>query len=129
MGILWFRVHQYWAQQLQTSLRARGSKLAEEDEWLFNRARQFTIATYQHIVYDEWLPVFLPRKFVDYNGQQIPYTQNPGYSAYFNRTGYNPSINPQVAHIFQSAAMRFGHTMVTPGIWRRQLQYVIFLED
>ena len=87
-----------------------------------NRARQFTIATYQHIVYDEWMPVFLPRKFV--GGQQIPYASNPGYSAYFNRTGYNPSINPQVAHVFQSAAMRFGHTMVTPGIWRRQLRYV-----
>ena len=90
----------------------------EEDEWLFNRARQFTIATYQHIVYDEWLPIFLPRKFPD---GPIDYATNEGYSAYFNRTGYNPAINPQVAHIFQSAAMRWGHTMVTPGIWRRQL--------
>ena len=121
MGILWFRVHQYWAQQILEALRGQNSKYAKDDEWIFNRARQFTIATYQHIVYDEWLPVFLPRKFIEYGERQIPYARNPGYSAYFGRTGYNPAINPQVAHIFQSAAMRFGHTMVTPGIWRRQL--------
>ena len=126
MGILWFRVHQYWADRIRnTALEENLSDLAVDDEWLFNRARQFTIATYQHIVYDEWMPIFIPRKFVDYGGQQIPYKMNLGYSAYFNRTGYNPAINPQVAHIFQSAAMRFGHTMVTPGIWRRQLRYVV----
>ena len=119
MGILWFRVHQYWARRIRMELKAEEKdELYEDDEWVFNRARQFTIATYQHIVYDEWMPVFLPRKFP--NGQ-IDYKTNPGYSAYYNRTGYNPAINPQIAHIFQSAAMRFGHTMVTPGIWRRQL--------
>ena len=118
MGILWYRVHQWWARQLYEK-RPLDVEEYEEDEWLFNRARQFTIATYQHIVYDEWLPIFLPRKFL--NGTTYPYDSNEGYSAYFGRTGYNPAINPQVAHIFQSAAMRFGHTMVTPGIWRREI--------
>lgn len=116
MGILWFRVHQYWAKQLRASAL---HELAEEDEWLFNRARQFTIATYQHIVFDEWLPLFIPRKFL--NGETHPYNATQGYSAYFGRTGYNQAINPQVPHIFQSAAMRWGHTVVTPGIWRREL--------
>ena len=122
MGVLWFRVHQYWAKQLYAAYK-EGNRPEEfgEDEWIFNRARQFTIATYQHIVFNEWLPMFLPSKFT--NGPtntSYPYVRNPGYSAYYGRTGYNPSINPQVAHIFQSAAMRFGHTIVTPGIWRRQ---------
>ena len=120
MGILWFRVHNYWAEQLRLYTPPDGEELPEqyhEDEWLFNRARMLTIATHQHIVYNEWLPIFLPRKFPD--GNLISYTENPGYSAYYNRTGYNPAINPQIAHIFQSAAMRFGHTMVTPGVWRR----------
>ena len=123
MGIFWFRVHNWWARRLryyysQNSDNAEFSAEEwENDEWLFNRARQFTIATHQHVVYDEWLPVFLPRKYNE--GQTYPYTMNPGYSLYFGRSGYNPAINPQVAHIFQSAAMRFGHTMVTPGIWRR----------
>jgi dual oxidase len=115
-GILWFRVHQYWAKQLRNSGL---HELAEEDEWLFNRARQFTIATYQHIVYDEWLPLFLPRKYS--GGRTYPYNATEGYSAYFGRLGYNQAINPQVPHIFQSAAMRWGHTVVTPGIWRREL--------
>eukprot|EP00800_Vazella_pourtalesii_P008891 TRINITY_DN2278_c0_g1_i2.p1 TRINITY_DN2278_c0_g1~~TRINITY_DN2278_c0_g1_i2.p1 ORF type:complete len:1347 (-),score=312.94 TRINITY_DN2278_c0_g1_i2:157-4197(-) len=33
--------------------------------------------------------------------------------------GYSSSIFPGITHVFQSAAMRFGHTLVTPGIWRR----------
>jgi len=111
-------VHQFWARQLRG---AHEEAVFEEDEWLFNRARQFTIATYQHIVFDEWLPLFLPRKFQG-NSSAFPYDSTPGYSAYFGRTGFNQAINPQVAHIFQSAAMRWGHTMVTPGIWRRQLE-------
>ena len=118
MGILWYRVHQMWARRLHDNATEVG-ELNEEDEWLFNRARQFTIATYQHIVMDEWLPLFLPRK---YPNRTIPeYENNPGYSSYAPNTGYNPSINPQVPHIFQSAAMRWGHTVVTPGIWRREL--------
>ena len=71
----------------------------------------------QHIVYDEWLPLFLPRKFP--SGRIQPYASTPGYSAYFGKSGYNPGLNPQIAHVFQSAAMRFGHTSVTPGAWRR----------
>lgn len=124
MGILWFRVHNYWAKQLQhfaEELKERDEDpgVYEEDEWLYNRARQLTIATHQHIVYNEWLPIFIPRKFS--NGTLTPYAETKGYSAYYGRTGYNPAINPQIAHIFQSAAMRFGHTMVTPGVWRRVL--------
>ncbi len=127
MGILWFRVHNWWAKQLREDAimkRANGVDVPQEwfeDEWLYNRARQFTIATHQHVVYNEWLPQFIPRAFVDRSdGTIYPYKSTPGYSAYFGRSGYNPAINPQVAHIFQSAAMRFGHTVVTPGIWRRQ---------
>ena len=119
MGILWFRVHNYWARQLYEygkTLPDGEHSVYEEDEWLYNRARQLTIATHQHIVYTEWLPFFIPRKFP--NGNLTDYTMTEGYS--LPRTGYNPAINPQIAHIFQSAAMRFGHTMVTPGVWRRE---------
>ena len=123
MGILWFRVHNFWAQRLydygHNNLTEEDRGVYEEDEWLYNRARQLTIATHQHIVYNEWLPIFIPRKFP--NGRLTDYRMTSGYSLYFNRTGYNPAINPQIAHIFQSAAMRFGHTMVTPGVWRREL--------
>lgn len=125
MGILWFRVHNWWAQRLyeygQSLPANEREEYWEDDEWLYNRARQFTIATHQHIVYTEWMPIFLPRQFNQFGGLP-PYEATPGYSAYFNRTGYNPAINPQIAHIFQSAAMRFGHTSVTPGVWRREAE-------
>ena len=123
MGILWFRVHNFWADRLYSVGQALGEDKPgeyEEDEWLYNRARQLTIATHQHIVFQHWLPVFIPRR-IESNDRIPAYDSNPGYSAYFERTGYNPAINPQIAHIFQSAAMRFGHTMVTPGVWRREL--------
>lgn len=130
MGVLWFRVHNWWARRLRryynetahglngVQMRNLSEELWNNDEWLFNRARQFTIATHQKVVYKEWLPQFLFSRFQG-DGNRFPYKMNPGYSLYFNRSGYNPAINPQVAHIFQSAAMRFGHTMVTPGVWRR----------
>ena len=118
MGILWFRVHNWWARRLREFGETNNLGAPwEEDEWLYNRARQFTIATHQHIVYNEFLPQFIPSKFP--NGTLPPYETTEGYSAYFGRTGYNPAINPQIAHIFQAAAMRFGHTIVTPGVWRR----------
>ena len=117
MGILWYRVHNYWAKQLQKYGESENlGGVYEEDDWLYNRARQLTIATHQQLVYNEWLPIFIPRKFP--NGRLIDYNNNPGYSAY---SGYNPAINPQIAHIFQSVAMRFRHTGVTPGVWRRML--------
>ena len=51
MGVFWFRVHNWWAYRLQRfyndhddpAIRER----ADNDEFIFNRARIFTIATYQ----------------------------------------------------------------------------------
>ena len=33
--------------------------------------------------------------------------------------GYKPDLHPGISHIFQSAAFRFGHTLIPPGIYRR----------
>lgn len=33
--------------------------------------------------------------------------------------GYKPAVDPQISHAFQSAAMRFGHTLVTSGVYLR----------
>lgn len=40
----------------------------------------------------------------------------PGYK------GYKADLHPGISHIFQSAAFRFGHTMIPPGIYRRDEQ-------
>lgn len=48
----------------------------------------------------EYLPALLGEKIPNYNG-------------------YNPDLHPGISHVFQSAAFRFGHTMIPPGIYRR----------
>lgn len=36
--------------------------------------------------------------------------------------GYKPDVHPGVSHVFQSAAFRFGHTMIPPGLYRRDAE-------
>ncbi|XP_033120574.1 dual oxidase 2-like isoform X2 [Anneissia japonica] len=98
-GILWYRWHNYWADVI----KSRNPDW--NDEQIFNEARKWVIGTYQKIVWYEWLPAFL-------NMDEEEMNEN----AY---DGYKPYIHPQISHIFQSAAMRFGHTLVVPGVARR----------
>ncbi|XP_049837219.1 dual oxidase-like [Schistocerca gregaria] len=93
-GILWFRWHNKLARELH--------ELNPEwtDEKVYNEARKWVIATQQHITVNTWLPQLLGEPLPDYNG-------------------YDPSINPQIDQFFQSAAFRFGHTLVTPGVYIR----------
>ncbi|XP_065174926.1 dual oxidase 1-like [Sycon ciliatum] len=97
MQVVWFRNHNYITNRLLNVFEGLGVEV--NDEILYNRARQWNIAEYQHIVLDEWLPAFL--------GQDIP--SYPGYSS---------TTFPGITHIFQSAAMRFGHTIVPPIAYR-----------
>ena len=48
----------------------------------------------------EYLPAFL--------GKEVPPYK-----------GYNPDIHPGITHAFQSAAFRFGHSLIPPGLYRR----------
>lgn len=34
-------------------------------------------------------------------------------------SGYKSDLHPGISHVFQSAAFRFGHTMIPSGIYRR----------
>lgn len=51
MGVFWFRVHNWWAYRLQQFYSSHSDRAtrdrATNDEFIFNRARIFTIATYQ----------------------------------------------------------------------------------
>lgn len=95
-GILWFRYHNFRARQL------KANHPDWNDERLFNEARKWVIAVHQKLVLYDWLPSWLNITRSDY-----PYK------------GYNPTVNPGIAAEFQSAAMRFGHTLVPPGVFRR----------
>lgn len=70
------------------------------DEEIFQKARRIVVATLQNIVVYEYLPAFL--------GAELP--------AY---TGYQPETHPGVSHLFQAAAFRYGHSLIPPGIYRR----------
>ncbi|XP_063956076.1 dual oxidase 2-like isoform X4 [Lytechinus pictus] len=100
-GVLWFRWHNYWADKFK-------AETTWNDERIFNTARKWVIATYQNVVYYEWLPGYL-----NFSPEDVKEFEYSGYKGY---------IHPGITHEFQSAAMRFGHTLVPPGVMRRNEQ-------
>ncbi|KAF2368400.1 hypothetical protein FHG87_000863 [Trinorchestia longiramus] len=74
------------------------------DEALFQEARRIVVAEYQHIVFNEWLPIIVGQNFMQSFGL------NP------LRTGfsfdYNFNINPSINNEFATGAFRFGHSLV-----------------
>lgn len=94
-GILFLRWHNTVAQRVS----------AQHPEWndedIFQRARRIVIASIQNIMLYEYLPAFL------------------GSYDFPEYTGYKQDVHPGIGHIFQAAAFRFGHTMIPPGIFRR----------
>uniref|UniRef100_A0A182MKS2 Heme peroxidase 1 n=1 Tax=Anopheles culicifacies TaxID=139723 RepID=A0A182MKS2_9DIPT len=73
-------------------------------EKVFQEARRINIAEYQHIVFDEWLPIFLGRSFM-FERQLL-----------FNATGpsndYGEFIHPGVINSHTTAAFRFFHSSI-----------------
>ncbi|KAA8490680.1 Dual oxidase [Porphyridium purpureum] len=99
-AVMWFRYHNVVADRIH----AKHPDYDDEEVFLF--ARQWLIAIYQKIVFYDWLPSFLgiPREEFD---------EKYAYKGY--RT-----VDPAISQEFQVAAMRFGHTLVTPGAYRRE---------
>ncbi len=90
--ILFVREHNRQAEILQTA------HPTWTDQQLYDGARQITIAEYQSIVFNEYLPSLL------------------GAGAISNYTGYNPTANPSIANVFSEAAFRFGHSQLDNDI-------------
>ncbi|CAD6227223.1 GSCOCT00006031001.3-RA-CDS [Cotesia congregata] len=93
-GIVWFRWHNVVAKELKK----------QNPNWsgekIYNEARKWVIASQQQIVFYEWLPQWL--------GMELPKYKN-----------YDPTVDPQIDQFFQSAAFRFGHTLVPAGVYLR----------
>jgi peroxidase len=89
LQVLFLRNHNRLARLLQHSAGASAS-----DEELYQAARALNIAQYQHIVFNEFLPVYLG------SGAPPPYA------------GYNPSVDPRITNEFAAAAFRLGHSLV-----------------
>jgi len=95
MHVLFLREHNRLANLLQKELNT------ENDELLYQSARKLVIIQMQNIVYKEFLPTLLGRRFMekyklDLNGD----------------SQYNPNANPSVLNSFATAAFRFGHSMI-----------------
>ena len=71
-----------------------------EDDFIFQSARAVVGAEIQQITYDEFLPILL------------------GQNALSSYSGYDDTVNVQVANEFSTAAFRVGHTMLSSTLQR-----------
>ncbi|CAH8849414.1 unnamed protein product [Trichobilharzia szidati] len=94
---LWLREHNRLADSLRT-LNPHWS-----GDRIFHEARKIVGASMQAITYRAWLPIVLGP-----DGMKLLGTYN----------GYDDQTNPTISNAFATAAMRFGHTMVPPVVFR-----------
>lgn len=75
-----------------------------DGEMIYQETRKLIGAMLQVITYEHWLPKVLgPDGYAELIG---PYK------------GYDPEVNPTLANSFSTAALRFGHTIVNPLLYR-----------
>ena len=79
-----------------------------EDETLFQESRRIVVAEWQHIVYNEWLPILLGQENMDRFGL---YPLTEGFS-----NSYKTQFDPRIKNSFAAAAFRIGHTMIPATI-------------
>uniref|UniRef100_A0A1I7U2D7 Peroxidase n=1 Tax=Caenorhabditis tropicalis TaxID=1561998 RepID=A0A1I7U2D7_9PELO len=80
----------------------RAARPRMSDEQIFQLVRKIMIAKWQHIVYNEYIPKYLPRRII----------RNFGLTPMRNgvHRGYSTSQDPSISAEFAGAAFRFGHS-------------------
>lgn len=91
--VIWLRWHNLIAEMIQDN----HAEMC--DQAIFVEARKYTIATLQHIVFDEWLPHFLGSKLPRYGG-------------------YSKDIDPHVNDLFDASAKLYVFSLVTPFVFK-----------
>ncbi|XP_017777040.1 PREDICTED: peroxidasin [Nicrophorus vespilloides] len=97
MHTIWFREHNRLAREL------RLLNPHWEGDMIYQEARKIVGAAMQHITYTNWLPIIVG---------------NEGMRMLGEYKGYNPQINPGIANVFATAALRFGHSLINPILHR-----------
>ena len=106
MHTIWVREHNRIAKKLQAN------NPGWDDEKLFQETRRIVIAEYQHIIYNEWLPLVVGQKQITKFGLR---PRTTGYSS-----SYLDSFDPRVTNEFATAAFRFGHTLIPTKFSQRK---------
>jgi peroxidase len=78
------------------------------DNTLFQETRRVVVAEWQHIVYNEWLPIILGQETMKRFGL---YPLTNGFS-----NNYKTDSDPRISNAFGAAAFRVGHTMIPATI-------------
>ncbi|KOB79128.1 Peroxinectin-like [Operophtera brumata] len=86
-----------------------------DEDALFNTAKRILIAMYQHIMFDEWLPLIIGCERM----RTFNLASGDGYS-----TCYDPDVNPSTLAEFTSAAIRVLHSAIAGNIWLVKNDYV-----
>jgi len=81
------------------------------DEQIFQTARKLNIASYQSIIYNEWIPSVL------------------GPQALRPYTGYKPWVSATIANEFSTVAFRFGHSILSGSVGRDDNNGLPLAED
>ena len=68
----------------------------DDSERTFQRARRLTIAVYQKVIYEEYLPLLL--------GERVTQRVIGAYR------GFRPRVRPETSMLFAAAAFRYGHS-------------------
>ncbi|KAH9628118.1 hypothetical protein HF086_018334 [Spodoptera exigua] len=74
-----------------------------DEDRVFWETRRILQAQFQHIIYNEWLPLLLGSQII----KTFALSPSEGYSS-----SYDPNANPSLSAEFSTAAMRFGHSVV-----------------
>eukprot|EP00092_Neocalanus_flemingeri_P044970 GFUD01050082.1.p1 GENE.GFUD01050082.1~~GFUD01050082.1.p1 ORF type:complete len:987 (-),score=208.69 GFUD01050082.1:253-3213(-) len=99
---VWMREHNRLAGQL------KNMNSQWDDEKVFQEARRIVIAEWQHVVYNEWLPIVLGKEYMT-TENLLP--QKSGHSR-----DYDENLDPRIYNEFAAAAFRFGHSMIPTHI-------------
>lgn len=86
-----------------------------DGEKIFQESRRITVAMFQHITYNEFLPRILGWNAVSLYGLKLlP-------QGYYKE--YSPTCNPSMLNEFATAAYRIGHSLLRPHLPRMDANY------